>query len=63
MTLEDEERLRFAAYCRESARANRGLVEQMQRIRTLGAIIEKYEREADALDAVAAILEKTESYK
>lgn len=63
MTLTEEERHRFAEYCRITARSNRRLVEQMTKIPGPAVVVmeEKYRREAEALDTVADMLERTET--
>ena len=59
ITLTADERQRFAEYCRFTAHANRGLAEQMKMIPggAMEALEQKYQREADALDTVAAMLD------
>lgn len=62
LTLTDEERHRFAEYCRLAAHSNRGLAEQMKALpgEPIRAIERKYLGEAEALDTVAAMLESVE---
>ncbi len=63
MTITEEERLRFAEYCRVMAHSNREMVKQMRMISgpVMDAAVAKYNKEADSLDTVAGILESTKS--
>lgn len=57
MLLSKEEREKFAGWCRERARENRGLVEQMAKISVPQQLGDKLSSEASAYEVVASILE------
>lgn len=62
MNLTDEELRKFADYCKETARENLGLAEQMEKLGTpmVEVLAKKYRVEAQAFAIVAGILERME---
>lgn len=59
MTLSDDERRKFALYCRETAQQNEQLAAQMKKVNTPTAVVQQYEWEGRAFAIVARVLEST----
>ncbi len=60
MILTNEERDKFAAWCRQDAASNKALIEQMEKLGTsLNPILRQKRAEVAAVEFVAGLLERT----
>lgn len=61
MLLTDQERERFAEYCRQNADSSRQLVEQLEKMPGLAALAKQQKIQQMAFSVVYTILKNTES--